>query len=137
MVVFGLGSHLQRRWTGGVDFGAWIPSVVEVGGIVEGEGEGEGGVAPVRDILGWGIQGTYGEGVIWNRDEGMVGLAGGGGLEGMGEGYDAWRYGKAFLVAAVINGAVVLWAADLFWRAADRRVVRFAKGFEGWICGTS
>ena len=131
MVVFSLGTHLQRRWTGGTNFGPWVPPV-EVGFV----GEGDGGMAPVRDVLGWGIPGTYGAGVVYGRGEDAVGMAEMNGRDEVGvEGIDNWRYGKAFFAAAVLNAIVVLWAADLFWRAVDRRCVRFARWVEAWLCG--
>jgi peptidoglycan/LPS O-acetylase OafA/YrhL len=134
MVLFSLGTHLERRWTGGPDYGPWVPPI-----FVDGEEwEGEGGVQPVRDVLGWGMQGTYGEGIVYSRDLGtdtvMGGLGDGvGGIGGVGIGADEWRYGKAFFVAGVINLVVVLWAADLFWRSVDRPSVRMARKVEGWI----
>ena len=134
MVLFSLGTHLQRRWTGGPDYGPWAPPVF----VDDGEGGGEGGVHSVRDVLGWGIQGSYGEGIIYNRDLGtdaFMGELGGvvGGIEG-GIGADEWRYGKAFFAAGVINLVVVMWVADLFWRSVDRRCVRVARRVEEWIC---
>lgn len=129
MVVFSFGSHLQMRWTGAYPVG-FFPLDPGLGvGEGVGTGAGEGGVGPVRDVLGWGIQGSYGEGLIWNRDLGGLGMSGA--MELGGE--DSWRYGKAFFVAAVLNSVIVFWAADLFWRGIDRRCVRLARRVEGWL----
>jgi hypothetical protein len=47
-----------------------IGADVESGDIRKGEASGMG---PIRDVLGWGIQGTYGEGVVFGRNDGRVG----------------------------------------------------------------
>jgi hypothetical protein len=125
MVVFSLGSHLQGRWTD-----AYPPAPVFYPEGEIGSSGSEGGTGGVRDVLGWGIQGSYGEGIVFNRD--VLGVIGG--VEGMaGEG-DTWRYGKAFFAATVLNAVVAFWVADLFWRGVDRRCVRLARGVEGWVC---
>jgi hypothetical protein len=125
MVVFSLGSHLQGRWTD-----AYPPAPVFYPEGEIGSSGSEGGTGGVRDVLGWGIQRSYGEGIVFNRD--VLGVIGG--VEGMaGEG-DTWRYGKAFFAATVLNAVVAFWVADLFWRGVDRRCVRLARGIEGWVC---
>jgi peptidoglycan/LPS O-acetylase OafA/YrhL len=46
-------------------------------------------------------------------------------------GTEGGRYAGGFAVAAVVVVPVVIWAADVFWRAVDAPVVRFAKWLEG------
>ncbi|KAI2606457.1 acyltransferase [Hypoxylon fragiforme] len=41
------------------------------------------------------------------------------------------RYTWGFILASVINIPLVIWAADIFWRAVDAPVVRFTKWLEG------
>ena len=125
---------MQRRWTGGFNYGPWTAPAdlsPDLGGGGEASNDHAGEVGPVRDILGWGIQGSYGEGVIFNRDVVEAGMR----IGGVGAGEDSWRYIKAFFVAAVLNVVLVIWVADLFWRGVGRRCVRFARAVERWVCG--
>lgn len=46
-------------------------------------------------------------------------------------GVEGWNYYLGFWLAAVFVVPCVVWAADVFWRAVDAPVVRFAKWFEG------
>ncbi|KAK1836200.1 acyltransferase family-domain-containing protein [Podospora conica] len=45
-------------------------------------------------------------------------------------GTEGWRYDAGFALSAVMVVPVVLWAADVWWRAVDKPVVRFAKWVE-------
>jgi hypothetical protein len=45
-------------------------------------------------------------------------------------GVDGAQYNWGFVMASFIIIPMVIWAADIFWRAVDAPVVRFAKWFE-------
>lgn len=45
-------------------------------------------------------------------------------------GVEGWWYYAGFWLAAIFIVPTVVWAADIFWRAVDAPVVRFAKWFE-------
>ncbi|KAI1635115.1 acyltransferase [Biscogniauxia mediterranea] len=47
-------------------------------------------------------------------------------------GVEEWTdYRRGFLLAAVVNVPLVVWAADVFWRAVDAPIVRFTRWLEG------
>lgn len=45
-------------------------------------------------------------------------------------GVEGQAYARGFVLASFVNVPVVIWAADVFWRAVDAPIVRFAKWFE-------
>ncbi|KAI2620351.1 acyltransferase [Hypomontagnella submonticulosa] len=46
-------------------------------------------------------------------------------------GTEGYAYNWGFILASVINIPLVIWAADIFWRAVDAPTVRFTKWLEG------
>lgn len=51
-------------------------------------------------------------------------------------GVEGWWYYGGFWLAAIFVIPSVVWAADIFWRAVDAPVVKFAKWFEGKVIVT-
>ncbi|KAH7304686.1 acyltransferase 3 [Stachybotrys elegans] len=44
---------------------------------------------------------------------------------------DDWSFNTAFILGAVLSTSMVIWCADVFWRAVDIPAIQFAKWVEG------